>query len=273
MRTLLTIAACLIGTLCRAQAPTAEPVVEQGFKDMYNLRFTQAEQEFNSWGSVHPDDPRTPVFKAAADLFNAFDRLNILQSEFLTDDSNFFFPKRLSIDPTLRKRMLGEFARTKQMADADLARNPNDTRALMALVLRSGLYADYLELIAKQQTKSLAEIKLGTSYADRLLKVRPDDYDAYLASGAQNYLLSQKAAPVRWLLRMTGAQTDREKGLHDLRIVAEKGNYLKPYAQLMLAIAALRADDKPQARKLLAELAQSFPENPLYRKELAKIPS
>jgi hypothetical protein len=137
--------------------------------------------------------------------------------------------------------------------------------------LRSGLYANYLALIAKRDTAALAEIKQGTAWADRLLAVHPDIYDAYLASGVENYLLSQKVAPVRWLLRLGGAQTDRDKGLHDLRIVAEKGHYLKPYAQLLLAIAALRADDKTQARKLLASLAERYPENPLYRRELEKI--
>lgn len=239
---------------------------------MYNLRFAEAHTAFGEWGKAHPDDPRTPVFQAAADLFDLFDRLHILESEFVTNDDNFLFPQKLPVDTGVRDRMLARFAETKKMADAGLTRNPNDARALMALVLRAGLYADYLALIQKQDTAALAEIKQGTVWAQRLLQVRPDDYDAYLASGVENYLLSQKAAPVRWLLRLGGAQTDRDKGLHDLRIVAEKGHYLQPYAQLMLAIAALRANENQRARELLHGLSQRFPENPLYKKEMEKIP-
>jgi hypothetical protein len=245
--------------------------VERGFAALYNLRFPEAHRQFEAWGKAHPDDPRTPVFQAAADLFDEFNRLHILQSEFLTNDDNFLFPKRLAADPVLRERMLNNFSKAKQMADAELRHDPNNADALMAEVLRSGLYANYLALIAKRDTAALAEIKQGTAWADRLLAVHPDIYDAYLASGVENYLLSQKVAPVRWLLRLGGAQTDRDKGLHDLRIVAEKGHYLKPYAQLLLAIAALRADDKTQARKLLTSLAERYPENPLYRRELEKI--
>ncbi len=36
---------------------------------------------------------------------------------------------------------------------------------------------------------------------------------------------------------------DRNQGIERLRITAEKGNYLKPYARLLLAVAALRAQN------------------------------
>ena len=96
-------------------------------------------------------------------------------------------------------------------------------------------------------------------------------YDAYLAVGIENYLLSLKPLPVRWLLQLGGAQTDKPTGMKLLRITAEKGLYLKPYARLLLAVAALRDRDIPQARQRLASLAAEFPNNPLYREELAKL--
>jgi predicted Zn-dependent protease len=39
----------------------------------------------------------------------------------------------------------------------------------------------------------------------------------------------------------------------------------------MLAVAALRDNDRNRARQLLGGLAQEFPGNPLYRQELAKL--
>lgn len=96
-------------------------------------------------------------------------------------------------------------------------------------------------------------------------------YDAYLALGVENYLLSQEAMPMRWVLRVTGAETDKDTGLKDLRVTAERGRYLLPYARLLLAVAALRDHDRAQARTILSGLAQEFPENHLYAKELAKL--
>ena len=84
-------------------------------------------------------------------------------------------------------------------------------------------------------------------------------------------MLSLKAAPVRWLLELGGAQVDRERGLQDLRLTADKGYYLSPYARLLLAVAALRNKDRAQARDLLAALAREFPHNRLYSEELARL--
>jgi hypothetical protein len=76
---------------------------------------------------------------------------------------------------------------------------------------------------------------------------------------------------VRWILHVGGAQTDRERGVEDLRLTAERGRYLSPYARLLLAVAALRSKDVPRARDLLTSLARDFPHNRLYTQELAQL--
>jgi hypothetical protein len=55
-------------------------------------------------------------------------------------------------------------------------------------------------------------------------------------------------------------------------MTAEKGYYLAPFARLLLAVAALRDKDSGTAKTLLAGLANQFPRNQLYVKELARIP-
>jgi hypothetical protein len=84
-------------------------------------------------------------------------------------------------------------------------------------------------------------------------------------------MLSLKAAPMRLFLRLAGAQTDRELGLQRLRLTAEKGHYLKPYARLLLAVAALRDMDRYQARAILRDLVMQFPHNHLYAEELTRL--
>jgi predicted Zn-dependent protease len=73
------------------------------------------------------------------------------------------------------------------------------------------------------------------------------------------------------VLNLSGAQTDKETGIKNLRVVAEKGHYLAPYAKLLLAIASLRDNDRARARTLLNELSHRYPGNPLYQEELGKI--
>jgi hypothetical protein len=70
---------------------------------------------------------------------------------------------------------------------------------------------------------------------------------------------------------MSGSETDKSIGLSDLKKTAENGHYLKPYARLLLAVAAIRDKDVGTARTLLSNLAAEFPANTLYASELSKL--
>jgi hypothetical protein len=252
-------------------APAAT-ALDQGYRQMYDLQFDEAHKTFAEYGRLHPDDPLIPASDAAAYLFAEFDRLNILQSEFFVHDNNFSNPKKLYPDPGVRRAFDAELAKARQIAAGVLASAPQDANALFATILVNGLRADYDGLIDKHYLSSLSSVKNSRIIAEKLLAIDPTCYDAHLAVGVENFMLSLKPAPLRLLLRLTGAGTDRELGLQRLRLTAEKGHYLKPYAQLLLAVAALRDQDREQARAILRDLATQFPHNRLYVEELARLP-
>jgi len=254
-----------------ASLPSTSAALDRGYRQMYDLAFDQAHQTFTDWERQHPEDPIGHVSNAAAFLFAEFDRLNILQSEFFVHDSNFHQAKKLVPDPGIRKQFDAELATAEQIADATLAKSPQDADAMFAKILALGLRADYEALIEKRYMDSLRVIKNTRMMAEQLLATSPTYYDAYLAIGVENYMLSLKPAPVRWILAWGGAQVDRERGIQDLRMTAEKGHYLVPYARLLLAVAALRDKDRPQARAILLDLSHQFPHNRLYLEELARL--
>jgi len=254
-----------------ASVPSVVPMIQTGYHQMYNLEFDGAHKTFAQFEQQRPDDPLGHVSNAAAYLFAEFDRLNILQSEFFVNDDRFRHAKRLTPDASVRQAFDGELAKAEQLANGILARSPQDPDALFANILSMGLRADYSALVEKRYLDSLRVIKSGRETAEKLLAIAPDYYDAYLAIGVENYMLSLKAAPVRWLLSLGGAQVDRERGIQDLRLTAEKGHYLSPYARLLLAVAAMRNKDRAQARDLLAALVHDFPHNRLYSEELARL--
>lgn len=266
---LLSFAICLVS--CRLAAADSPPDLNPGFQQMYNLDFTGAHQTFSHWEQRYPDDPLGPISNAAAYLFSEFNRLKVLESDLFIDDQKFETRSRLSPDPQIRNAFQAELEKGREVATRILAAKPQDSHALLALVMANGLQGDYVALIEKKNLSALSYMKNSRSIAERLLAADPSCYDAYLAVGVENYLLSLSSAPVRWILRLGGAQTDREEGLQKLRLTATKGHYLAPYARLLLAVAALRDKDRKTARQLLAGLSQEFPQNELYRKELARI--
>ena len=261
----------LFAVLCQARSSVALVTLDAGYRQMYNLDFAGAHQTFETWERMNPQDPMGPVSNAAAYLFAEFDRLHVLESELFTDDVRFEQRPKLMPDPTIRSAFENELGKSEHIADEALTRSPQDVTAQFAKVLACGLRGDYLALVEKRNLAALRSMKGARSLAEQLLVQDPSFYDAYLAVGVENYLLSTNSAPIRWLLRLGGAQTDKEEGLAKLRLTAQKGHYLAPYARLLLAVAALRDRDPDQARVLLAGLAQEFPGNRLYRKELAHL--
>ncbi|HLH42701.1 MAG TPA: hypothetical protein VKV74_06940 [Bryobacteraceae bacterium] len=264
------VAAACSAILCggadlpRAAAPSG---LEEGYRKMYNLQFDEAHRIFQQWQSDHPEDPMGPASEAAAYLFSELDRLHILQSEFFTDDDHFAKKHKLSPDLKLKGRFQEELARAGSLA-AEARDEPN---SMFATIMQHGLQSDYLALIEKRYLPALNETKQASAVAEKLLEMRPDYHDANLAIGVENYLLSLKPAPVRWLLRAGGAQTDRQAGIEKLRLTEEKGHYLVPFAKILLAVAALRDKNREAAEAELSWLAEQFPLNRLFREELAKL--
>ena len=265
----LAVAVCS-GILCGAgdlPRPAGSVKLEEGYRQMYNLQFDEAHRIFQQWQSDHPDDPMGPASDAAAYLFSELDRLHILQSEFFTDDDN--FAKKHKLTPDLKLK--GDFQESLSRAGSLAADAPDDANAMFATILQHGLQSDYLGLIEKRYLAALGETKQASAVAEKLLEAYPDYHDANLAIGVENYLLSLKPAPVRWVLRASGAQTDRQAGIEKLRLTAEKGHYLVPFAKILLAVAALRDKNHEAARAELSWLVEQFPSNRLFRDELAKV--
>jgi hypothetical protein len=264
---LLLLAAGFCASVCAA----AEPTLDSGYAHMYNLDFAEAHRTFGAWMAANPQDPMGPVSDAAAYLFSELDRLRILEGEFFLHDDNFRSRQRLTADASVARSFQQQLTKADLLGDQWLAREPRNTNALFAKVLVLGLRSDYDGLIEKRYLSSLSATKKSRGLAEALLAIDPSFHDAWLAIGVENYLLSLKPAPVRWVLQLAGNATDRELGLEKLRITAEKGRYLKPFAQLLLAVAALRDKNHDQAKEILRGLAQQFPRNRLYAQELSRL--
>jgi hypothetical protein len=245
--------------------------LDRGFELLYNLNFDQARSVFNSWEQAHPTDPMGPTAEAAGLLFSEFARLGVLESQFFTDDERFRNRPRLLPDPEQRARFDRAVSTAETLARTRLAKNPRDHDALFALTLTNGLRADYLALIDKRNFAALRYTKESTRWAEQTLAVDPDCYDAHIAAGISKYLVGSMAAPVRWLVHLGGVSGDKQAGLTELKLTGERGHYLAPFANILLAIAYVRDHDKQHARQLLAALHDQFPSNPLFSREIARL--
>jgi hypothetical protein len=253
-----------------ANAPQ-ESELYAGWLKMYDLKFDEAHSAFGAWKQSHPDDSLGPASNAAAYLFSELARLGALESELFVDDSRFKDRAKLRPDPAKKALFVQEIAQADRLAAAALQRSGVDSNALFVKSMTLGLRADNAGLIEKQSFAALSYTKESRVYAERLILAKPDAADAYLGPGLENYLLSLKPAPLRVLLRVTGSNVDRERGVQEIRETALHGHYLEPFAKLLLAVAALRDNNPVRARELLGELHRRFPDNELYTREMDRI--
>jgi hypothetical protein len=249
------------------------PEIEQAVARLYNFDFTASHEMLDRVITARPRDPLPYALQASADLFYELDRLGILESEFFIDDKQIIEKKKLQPDSSVRARFQKALEDAQSRADAALLTDPNNREALFAMCIAQGVTTDYMALVEKRQFQSLSPARKSNDYAQRLLKLEPSYYDAYISTGISEYMLGSLPFFIRWFVHFDNVNGNKQRGVENLQLVARQGRYFKPFAKILLGIIALREKKPHEAQRLLMELAHEYPDNPLFRKELVKLNS
>lgn len=106
----------------------------------------------------------------------------------------------------------------------------------------------------------------GKNHLELLLKIQPDQYDAFYNIGVYNYLagaLPGYAKVLKTLLFLPGGSKD--KGLNYLKIASKKSMYFGEEARLILARFYADFEDRPQeAVQIVEEFHAKYPQNAWY---------
>ncbi len=261
------------------QAPPVPPAwvaapatpVDVGFRQLYQLKFSEAREQFALWEKQRPDDPLGFSAEAASYLFEEFNNQGVLTSEFFLDDKRLLGGIPGEPDQQLGAAFHAAIQRAEKAGQARLDRDARDSSGLLAMTMSNGMMADYESLIEKRQLATLHLLGVSEGFANRLLAVDSGAGDAYVALGVSNYILACLPAYKRFFLRLGGVHGDKSVGMHQLEQAVANGKYLQPYAELLLALTSLREKQPQRAQALLAHLSGEFPENPLFARELAKL--
>jgi hypothetical protein len=255
--------------LLRMEADPSAGLLGAGFHELYELNFQGARAEFLTYQQRQPGDPLGKAAEAASYLFEQFFTKGVLTSAFFLDDAKLLGGVDGNAAENHNEAFLGANRRAREMAEQGLRSNPRDARGLLVLTLTDGMESDYMALIEKRQLASLSFVRQAEREGARLLAVDPSAQDAYVALGASNYILGCLPAYKRALLWMGGIRSDRARGIEQMQRAVEHGQYLQPFAKILLALAFEREHQTDRARVLLAGLASEFPANPLFARELA----
>jgi tetratricopeptide (TPR) repeat protein len=251
---------------------SADPVpalLDTGFRNLYELNFKDAREQFLAYQKARPQDPMGVVAEAASHLYEQFNAKGVFTSAFFLDNDKFLNGVDGTPAENENKPFLQANDRARQMARNQLKSNPGDKQALLALTMADGMESNYDALIVKKQLAALSLMKQAEAEATKLLAVDPNAQDAYLALGTSNYVIGCLSGFKRAFLWFGGVHGDRDRGIAQMQRAADHGQYLKPFAKIMLALACEREHQTDRARELLRQLTQEFPSNPIFLHELA----
>jgi hypothetical protein len=258
--------------LLPALAAADTDTIDAALKRMYNFNFPESQDILSRYIAQHPQEALPFAFRASGYLFYELDRMGILESDFFTDDDRIASKKKkLDPDPVVRQKFLEAVHDTEIRSNAALKVDPNDRQALFAMSIAQGVSTDYMAFVEKRQIASLSVAKSSNMYAQRLMKLDPKFYDAYLTAGITEYMVGSLPFFVRWFVHFDNVAGDKKRGVDRLETVAREGHYFRPFSKILLATIALREKRPRDAQRFLQELSSDYPENPLFRKELNKV--
>lgn len=223
----------------------------RGIEDVYNLRFENAEKEFRQLVELKPDHPAGPFFLAMVQWWKILIDL---------DNEEYDDAFHESLDHVI------------DLCDAMLDREDGDVEALFfkggAIGFQGRLSAHRSQWLAAANAgrKALPIVREAAA-------LDPDNYDVQLGLGIYNYYaeIVPREYPFVKPLMIFVPPGDREKGIGQLRLAAEKGRYASVEASYFLMQLYYQFEKNSQAALDIArDLHARFPDNMLFHKYLGR---
>jgi hypothetical protein len=246
------------------------PELSAGFDLLYRQRFAEAREAFANWEARNPEQPFGQVAIAAGYLFEELSDQGVLTSDFFLNEKKFLHGIEGSPDRERMSHFHDAVARACELAMERQKTNPKDGEALLALTLAAGMESDAESILQKRHLAGLKSMKKANGYAKELLAQYPDATDAYIATGIANYVIGSQSVGTRVTLWFGGIHGDKKLGMEQVARTAKDGRYLRPFAKIILALAARREKQNALAQRLFHELSEQYPDNQQFASEYAK---
>ena len=244
-----------------------DPLSSPGWRHFYNNEFEEAIRDFECELAANPQDPNAYNHLAQSILYRELFRNGALESELVSGNNPFLRRPKVNIAPAERIRFRNYVDKALDLIDHRLEADEHDAEALYAASVTHGLRANYFFLVEKSWTDALRDATASRKYSNRLLEVEPGLTDAYLIQGLHDYVAGSLPFYMRVVGHLAGFHGDRQRGLRELKNVAQSGVLNKYDAQILLAVIYRRERRPGDAIPLLQEASQKFPGNYLLRLE------
>jgi tetratricopeptide (TPR) repeat protein len=240
-----------IPVILSAQSKQFDSLVVKGIKQIYDIKFSEAEKTFRGLIADYPSHPAGKFFLAMIDWWKI---LLDMDNESYDD---IFFAKLEDVI---------------FLCDEILKKDPANVDALFfkggAIGFRGRLRANRESWI-----KAADDGREAIPIVQRASKLDPTNIDVQLGFGIYDYYAAviPENYPIIKPLMIFFPKGDKEKGIKELKLVAEKGKYARIEARYFLMTLYYHYEgDNQKAYEYAKQLSDEFPDNPLFQRFLGR---
>jgi hypothetical protein len=239
-----------------------------GSVTLYDLDYESARKIFKEMAVAFPNYPAGPQFLADTLLIEALYQTRRLQASLYNSDS-FYSQNEDKADPKLVDQFRTYTRQARQLTEARLKQNRNDTEALYFFGAIEGLKASFEETVERRH---FAALKDGNDAVDShrdVIKLDPNYRDAEMTIGLYDYTIGALPLPTKIAVGMLGHRGSRKRGIATIERVAREGNWVKEDAKTLLILLYSREKRFAEAATIAREMGAKYQRNYLYKLEMA----
>jgi tetratricopeptide (TPR) repeat protein len=249
----------------------------EGNEALFNMDYATARTKAEEMQRRWPQHPAGDLFLATVVWLEHLNRGRRLQTSLYRKDSSFYAGAEKATEETEGDRVDTKLDRTfrhwigqaKTKALALVNRNKNDPDVLYYLGAVYGVLAGYEASTARKFFAALRNGSRSVELHQKVVKLRPDYYDAYLSIGLYDYIVGNLPFVVKALAAIGGIRGNKARGIRELQEVVEKGVQSADDARVLLLAIYQNENQPDDALRLLEELSAKYPHNYLIRLETA----
>jgi tetratricopeptide (TPR) repeat protein len=287
----LVLAFCLpASVLGQTQAAAATPPVASaalspevielrlaGNAALYNIDYATAREKFEQLRKLQPQHPAGDIYLATVIWLGHLNKSRRLQTSLYRDESSFYAGAENAkeenegdaVDPTIDRAFRDRMAQAKTTALALVARNKNDADAQYFLGAYYGVMAAYEASVARKFFAAMRNGSRSVDAHEKVLKLKPDYYDAYLSVGMYDYIVGNLPFMYKALAAIAGVRGNKKRGIERLQTIIAKDAATADDARVMLLAIYQNEKRHDDALALLQQLTAKYPRSYLLKLETA----
>lgn len=248
-----------------------------GSEAMFNIDYATAVGKFEEILKRAPQHPAGDLYLGAALWLKHLNQNRRLQTGLYKSGSNFYAgaPKEdaegdevdAAVDRAFRDRM----NRAKTKALALVAKNKDDADALYFLGSVYGVLAGYEATTARKFFSALRNGSRCVDAHEKVIKLRPDYYDAYLSIGLYDYVAGSLPFGYKALGMLAGVRGNKARGIERLQTIVQKNAATGDDARVLLLTIYQNEKRYNDALAMLEQLNVKYPNNYLLKLETASM--